>query len=169
MSRYIALRVAQLKANQQAISKKPQGKVPLWLGALQLFGMFLLMKLIGPLPGVLAVLAYVWMKPKFGMARAAIGATAVGSCLTIAASMLLPKEMLSSGNGNAALRPAAPALTNQPNPFDQVDPPTARSAAPHHPPSNANPFRDPNYGRVREPSKFSFEEAKGGADPQPPE
>lgn len=128
MARYITLRVTQLKAEQQATPEKPPEKTPWWLRMLQVIGISLLMRLIGLLPGLLTVLAYVWIKRKFGARNALIGSTALGICLTVAASMLLPKDVRLSRPGFTASSPSVPAHSNPPNPpnpFDQFDPTTA--------------------------------------------
>ncbi|MBN9697588.1 MAG: hypothetical protein J0L85_17500 [Zoogloea sp.] len=160
MARYISLRVAELKAEQQAVPEQATGKVSWWRSALLLIGMFLLAKLIGPAPAVLAVLAYGWMKPRFGVGAAILGSVAVGVSLTVAASMLLQQDAPLSQQDweNGAVSPPSPPLS--------VDPATAGPAAPQPSTASTNPFTDPNYGLPPQPNKFSFEEAKGEPAPQ---
>lgn len=162
MARYISLRVAELKAEQQAVPEQATGKVSWWRSVLLLIGMFLLAKLIGPAPAVLAVLAYGWIKPRFGVGAAILGSVAVGVSLTVAASMLLqqdaPLSQQDLENGAVSL----------PSPPVSVDPATAGPAAPQPSTASVNPFTDPNYGLPPQPNKFSFEEARGEPAPQAP-
>lgn len=105
MALYITLRVAQLKAERQVSSGKPSGKMPSWQWALLLAGMYLLVKLIGPLPGVLTILCYVLLRRKLNTATAFAGAAIAGLCLIAVVSLALPKDMQLRDN---AARPPKP-------------------------------------------------------------
>jgi len=83
---------ADSPGERAAPQAKNPASFPWWKWILQMGGALLLMKLIGPIPGVLAVLAYVWIKPNFGIGGAVVGSTVTGLCLSLAASMLLPQD-----------------------------------------------------------------------------
>lgn len=140
MARYIALRVAQMQSLQIA-PEVAQGKAPRWQWALQLAGMLVLVTLLGPVPGVLAVAAFVWLKPKFGGIGAVASAGVIGICTIVATTLLFPdgakpqKEALSQKEWEWESGVVTPAPS--PTPAGSFDP---RTISPTDPPPAPTPL-----------------------------